>query len=51
MEKNYTTSIVFDKEQYVRLTEIAYEERLGKKETLYRLLALGIKEYEKKNSL
>lgn len=43
--KSYTTSFVFDYDQYLELEEIASEQRISKKAALKALLELGIAEY------
>lgn len=43
--RGYPTSFVFDAEQYVTIGEIAYEEKMTRKELVYRLLQEGLKKY------
>ncbi|MCR5760259.1 MAG: hypothetical protein K6G39_07885 [Bacteroidales bacterium] len=45
--REFHTSIAMNRDQYVELTDIAYEERLPLKLAMNRLLALGIKAYRK----
>lgn len=46
--RNFVTSATFDMDQYLKVTELAYEHRLSVKETLFRLIEAGIKAVEKK---
>lgn len=45
------TSVTFNSEQYLKVREIAYQERLSIKETLFLLLSEGISKYEKTGKL
>lgn len=45
--KSFTTTVVFDEEQYDRIAEIAYQLRLSKKVALRRIIALGLKHYNR----
>lgn len=45
--KGYHTSVVFDLEQYAKMKEHAYQERLSFKSFLEKIVALGLKQYEK----
>ena len=42
-EKDYTTSIVFNRDQYLELTELAYQRRQSVKVLMYELIAVGLK--------
>ena len=44
-ERGYPTSFVFDAQQYLQICEIANDERLTKKEMVFRLLREGLKHY------
>lgn len=46
--KSYTTSFVFDYDQYLEMESIANEHRISKKAALKELLRLGIEEYRRK---
>lgn len=45
--RNYITSVVFDKEQYIRVREYAFANRLPIKEVLFRLIEAGFGTIEK----
>lgn len=49
--REFHTSIAMNRDQYVELTDIAYEERISLKLAMNRLLAIGIREYRKKPGL
>lgn len=45
--REFHTSICMNRDQYVEMTDIAYEARLSLKITMNKLLAAGIKAYRK----
>lgn len=46
-ENSYTTTLVLNKERYLRISEIAYEERMSRKDVIDKFLEMGIRAYEK----
>lgn len=49
--REFHTSIAMNRDQYLEVTDIAYEERQSLKVTMYKLLALGVKAYRKNPGL
>lgn len=48
---SFTTTLVLNKERYLRVSEIAYEERMSRKDVFDRLLQLGLDAYENNHNI
>ena len=48
-EKTITTTFVFDEEQYNRVLEVAYRERLSRKSAMRMIIELGLAQIEDGN--